>query len=84
MFYVQKAKTEILGENEYSSEVLRVQDVAPYLENGYTEATRQEWELVQSDEVKAAIANGEYSDEPGAAVPETPEITEPVVEPIAE
>ncbi len=64
MFYVQKAKTEIASEEEYSAEVLRVEDAAPYLADGFTEATREQWELVQSDEVKAAIAAGEYSDAP--------------------
>ena len=65
MFYVSKPKSEAVGADEYSAVVMRVADAAPYLAEGYVEATRGEWEAVQSDEVKARIAAGdaEFNDE---------------------
>lgn len=87
MFYVSKAK-EIASEEEYSAVVLRVEDAAPFLAEGYEVATREQWELVQSEEVKAAIAAGEYADVAPEAVEAAEEapvaLEEPIVEPIAE
>ena len=81
MLYVSKAKVDAVGPEEYSAEVVRIPDtdVQGYLDNGWALATRAEWELVQSDEVKSAIANGEYSDD----IPEG-EATQEVIEPSVE
>ncbi len=72
MFYVKKAKSDAVGPEEYSSEVMRVADAAPYLENGWEAATRGEWEVVQSDEVKARLAanDPEFVDEVSEPSPE--------------
>jgi hypothetical protein len=83
MKYIKIEKKEF-AENEYSMEVKRVvdEDYDAFINAGWEPATRQEWEVVQSDEVKAAIANGEYADELVAEVapestPEAPVAEEP-------
>ena len=80
MKYISKAKSEAVGADEYSSDVKRIEDASLdlFLAEGWAECSRGEWEVVQSEEIKAAIANGEWSDEVAEV------LEEPVVEPIEE